>query len=493
MVALTDMLFRLFDLVSPIIWLIVVIDLVAIFVLLFLERMDPRSFVAWLVLFVFFPVLGVALYLFLGCTLYGRNAFALKEIEDKRLADLYLNELDNIDADLAADEVDPAIRGFAKTIHRAGGRGYSSNNEVELITEGHEKMERLFDDLRRAQDFILFQYYIIRDDEVGNELMDILTQKAEEGLDVYLLTDAFGNFKGPKAGIRRFRAAGGHFALFHRPSRLPISPKKNHRNHRKIAIIDGAVSYCGGYNIGREYIHQGRFGYWRDASVRIMGTAVVPLTLRLIADWNYTAKRDRIEDAGRFISDAAYEHDGCERVQIVSGGPDTPRNNPIRIQYLEMMRQARRTLYITTPYITPDDIVTESIKLAAIAGVDTRLIIPAVGDHIFVHWNTLSAANELMKHGVRVYLHQNGFNHAKTMLCDETFLSVGSANMDERSLTLNFETNVMIHSPAVRDVMHEMFIRDLDYCTEYSCEEYASMPFKYRVRTRISYFFKLIS
>lgn len=493
MVALTDMFFSFVDAISVIIWLVVVVDVVAIFVLLFLERMDPRSFVAWLVIFIFLPVLGVVLYLFLGCTLYRKHVFSLKEIEDERLAGQYLDEFENIDADLQADDVDPAIRGFAKAIRNAGGWGYSVNNDVELITEGQEKMDRLFGDLRQAKDFILFQYYIIRDDEVGNELMEILTQKAEEGLDVYLLTDAFGNGKGPKAGIRRFKAAGGHFALFHRPIKLLLSPKKNHRNHRKIAIIDGGISYCGGYNIGREYIHQGRFGYWRDASVRIRGAAIVPLTLRTVADWNYTAKKDRITDIGRFISDEAYANEGTDRVQIVSGGPDTYRNNPVRLQYLEMIRHARRVLYITTPYITPDGMITECIKCAAIAGVDTRVIIPAVGDHIFVHWNTLSAANELMRYGVRVYLHQNGFNHAKTIICDETFLSVGSANMDDRSLNLNFETNAMIYSRSARDEMHRMFMHDLDYCTEYSCEEYESMPFKYRVRTKISYFFKLIS
>jgi cardiolipin synthase A/B len=493
MVGLTNAFFTFLDVISIFVWLIIIIDVIAIFVLLFLERMDPRSFVAWLTIFIFLPFLGVVLYLFLGCTLYRKHAFTLKGMEDEKLADTYLKELDRIELDVDADKIDPDIRNFAKAIKNAGGWGYSNNNDIELITEGQKKMDMLFFDLRQSKKFILFQYYILRDDEVGKELMEILTQKVKEGVEVYLLTDAFGNGNGPKAGIREFKAAGGHFALFHRSIKLLLSPKKNNRNHRKIAIIDGEISYCGGYNIGKEYVNHGRFGYWRDASLRIKGGAIVPLTTRIIADWNYTSKKDMITDPKKYLLNAPYENKGEERAQVVSGGPDTYKNNPVRSQYLEMIRQARKTLYITTPYLTPDETITECIKCAAMAGVDTRIIVPAVGDHIFVHWNTLSAANELMKHGVKVYLHQNGFNHAKTIICDDAFLSVGSANMDDRSLNLNFETNVMVYSRKIRDQMYEMFIHDLKYCSEYSCEEYESMPLKYRIRTKISYFFKLIS
>ncbi len=485
------MFFSFLDVISAFVWLVILVDVIAIFVLLFMEKMDPRSFVAWLVIFIFLPFLGVVLYLFIGCTLYRKNAFVLKGIENDDLVES-LGCFNEIDKDYEADEIDPDIRIFAKAMENAGGWGYSNNNKVDLITDGSEKMDKLFADLMNAKKFILFQYYIIRDDEVGNQLMNILISKVKEGLDVYLLTDGFGNGKGPKTGIRTFKKSGGHFALFHRPLNLILSPKKNHRNHRKIAVIDGEVAYCGGYNIGKEYIHQGRFGYWRDASVRIMGGAIIPLTLRIITDWNYTAKKDQITTPKKYLP-VEKTHPGSDRVQVISGGPDCRENNPVRVQYLEMMRESKRILYITTPYLTPDETIVECIECAALAGVDTRVIIPAVGDHIFVHWNTLSAANKLMKHGVRVYLHQNGFNHAKTMICDDVFLSVGSANMDDRSLNLNFETNIMIYSSEARDRMYEMFMHDLNYCSEYTCEEYESMPFKYKLRSKISYFFKLIS
>lgn len=486
-------LFTLMHVLSDLVWLLAIVDIITIFVLIFMERMDPRSFVAWLVIILIVPFIGVILYLFVGCTVYRRHAFTLKGYEDEKMAEQCKEEFDAIDADADTDLEDPDIRRFARTIRNAGGWGYSANNSVELITEGNKKMEMLFADLEKAEKFILFQYYILRDDEIGNELMRILTDKVEAGIPVYLLTDAFGNGKGPKDGIRRFRKAGGHFALFHVPVKLVFSPKKNHRNHRKIAVIDGKVAYCGGYNIGKEYVHQGRFGYWRDASVRIEGGAIIPLSVRVMSDWNYAAKKDKIEDPTLFLTKDPYEHKGNIRVQTVSGGPDTFENNPVRTQYIMMTREARKILYITTPYLSPDDMLTENIKCAAMSGADVRIIVPAVGDHIFVHWNTLNAANELMKFGARIFLHQNGFDHAKTLICDDAFLSVGSANMDDRSLRLNFETNVMIYSKELRNEMYEVFMHDLNYCTEYSCDEYESMPFKYKLKTKVSYLFRLIS
>lgn len=491
MSGLTDNLFMFADFVSAFIWVLVIVDIIFIFILLFLEKMDPRSFVAWLVIFIFLPFLGIILYLFIGCTIYKKNSFISKDEENCDLESVHLNE----DEYASIDKIeDGTTRSLARSISRCGGIGYSDNNDVELITDGNEMMDALFKDLESAKKSILFEYYIIRDDEYGNRLLEILTEKVKEGLDVYLLTDSFGNGKGPKKSIAKFIKSGGNFALFHIPLKLIFSPKKNHRNHRKIAVIDGTVCYCGGYNIGKEYVHMGRFGFWRDASLRIVGDAAIPLTIRSICDWNYSVgKKQKIINPSNLIPKKNISDIKKERVHIVSGGPDYHENNPVMMQYLEMIKFAKETLYITTPYLTPDDIMVEFIKCSAMAGVDVRIIVPAVGDHIFVHWNTLSSANQLMKYGVRVYLHQNGFNHAKTIICDNIALSVGSANMDDRSLRLNFETNAIVYSDKLCRDMKKVFIKDLSYCTEYSCEEYDNMPIKYKIRTKISYYFKMIS
>lgn len=494
MVGLTDNLMAFIGVITDFVWLIVLVDVISILVLLFLEKMDPRTFVAWLLIFVFLPFLGVVLYLFIGCTLYRKHIFTPKNVDDDRLMNAYLNEMNTIESDTCAGDIDPYITTFAKTMKKAGAWGYSRNNDVDVITDGKVKMDTLFADLRGAEKFILFEYYIIRNDHVGNELMDILIAKAKEGVDVCLATDAFGNGKGPKKGIREFKKAGGRFALFHHPIYLLLSPKKNNRNHRKIAIIDGNLAHCGGFNIGKEYIGKGKFGRWRDASVRIRGGCILPLTIRFISDWNYMAKKkDRINNISDYLTDFPYEHDGTERTQVVSGGPDTVSNNPIKTQYMEIIRKSNKHLYITTPYLGPDDSLFESMKCAAMSGVDVRIIVPAVFDHIFVHWNTLSTANELMKYGARVFLYQNGFIHSKTIISDGVYCSVGSANMDERSMSLNFETNVMIYSKTVHDRLLETFNEDLSNSTEYSCAEFDSMPLKYKLRTKISHFFKFIA
>lgn len=494
MTGLTDMFFAFVNLIADFVWLIVIVDVISILLLLFLEKMDPRTFVAWLLIFIFLPFLGVVLYLFIGCTLYRKHIFTPKNLNDQRLMNAYLEETASIESDAGAAEMDPYLTTFAMTMKKAGAWGYSNNNDVGVISMGTEKMETLFNDLRNAKSFILFEYYIIRNDPVGNELMDILTEKVKEGVEVFLATDSFGNGKGPRKGIRKFRKAGGRFATFHNPIYLLLSPKKNNRNHRKIAVIDGEIAYCGGFNIGNEYVGKGRFGRWRDVSVRIMGGGVLPLTIRFIGDWNYMSKaKDRIDGVADYLRDAPYDHKGTERLQIVSGGPDTLDNNPVKTQYLEMIRTARKHIYITTPYLGPDDCLFETLRNSALSGVDVKIIIPAVGDHIFVHWNTLSSANELMKYGAKVYLYQNGFVHSKTIISDNVYASVGSANMDERSLRLNFETNVMIYSSKIHDELLDVFNEDLKNCTEYSCEEFDSMPLKYKVRTKISQFFKYIA
>lgn len=489
----TTLFFAIVGTVADIITLIVLVDIVMIFVLIFVEKMDPRTFASWMILLIVLPVLGFVLYIFLGSSIYSRHKFDPKGIRDEELIEAYAREEDTIHADETENpELEDTIN-FAKAIRRGGGKGYSSNNEVEIFTEGKNKMDSLFEDLRNAKKYIFAEYYIVRNDVCGNEFVNILTQKVKEGLEVRLMIDAFGNGKGPKKGLKLFKKAGGHVAMFHHPIYLLLSPKKNNRNHRKIAIIDGEIAYCGGMNIGDEYLGKGQHGHWKDASVRIRGGALYPLIMRFISDWDYAKKRNPVADICGHIPPSIYGDIGNERLQIVSGGPDSTANNPVKTQYFTMIRNSRKILYISTPYLIPDDSMNENIKCAAMSGVDVRIIVPDKKDHIFVYWNTLSAANELMKHGVRVFMYNNGFIHSKTIITDDRFCSVGSANIDDRSLVLNFETNVMMYSNRLRDEMYDEFMNNLGESTEYSCALYDQRTTMMKVKIAISRLFKFIS
>lgn len=478
---------------SDLVMLFVILDIVALFVMLFLERCDPRVFVTWLILLTFLPPVGFILYMYMGATIYNRRKFTPKNVTDTQMMEANEWQRDVLERDFAEHPDQAEVYRMAKSMERAGAWSYSNNNDIDLYTEGQPLFDDIMRDLEKAEKHILIEYYIIRNDHDGNALMELLTRKVREGVEVRLLTDAFGIGKGPKEGIYRFINAGGHYAMFHSSLNLALSPKKNNRNHRKIMLIDGRVSYCGGFNIGDEYRGEGPLGHWRDATVRVVGAGMLPMLVRFCADWQYTAKRDPMMPMVHYTDETMFLHQGHDRMHLVSGGPDSMPNNPVQMQYHSMIVNARRRLYITTPYLGPDDSMMTALANAAKSGVDVRIMIPDKKDHIFLYWNNLTCANELMKSGVRVYRYHDGFVHEKMILMDDVCCSIGSANLDHRSTTLNFETNVMAYSPRINRQACDQFLEDLERCTEYSCGEFDGRTLMMKLRMAVSWQMKLLA
>lgn len=481
------------NIVSDLVMLIVVLDVLALFVLLFLERCDPRVFVTWLILMVLLPPVGFILYLYLGISIYNRYRFEPKNVTDAQILDAVIHQSDMLESDRREHpELEDVMR-VAEAMKRAGAWTYTNNNRVELFIEGDPLFRRMMADIAAAEHTILVEYYIVRNDHDGNEFVDLLARKAEEGLEVRFLTDAFGIGKGPKDGIYRFRRAGGHYAMFHRAANLLLSPKKNNRNHRKIAVIDGRTAYCGGFNIGDEYRGEGPLGHWRDATIRVEGAGIAPMVARFCGDWQYSAPRDRLRPIGEYIDPSVWTMDGDVRMQLVSGGPDTMPGNPVHMQYQTMISSARRRLYIATPYLGPDDAMAVALENAARSGVDVRILIPDKKDHIFLYWNNLTCADRLMRSGVRVWRYNDGFIHEKMMLIDDVCCSIGSANLDNRSMRLNFETNAMVYSGRINSEAAERFLADLERSTEYSCGDYERSTPMERVRMAVSWQMRLLA
>jgi len=463
---------------------IIELDVIFLMLLFFSEKNSPSKIIMWALVFLFLPLLGFIIYLFVGQTFYSENIFKGKGLKDDLLEKTI--EENRVDLDQEPNE---EYRNMMKSLDKMGGLGYSMNNDVRLYTLGEDKFKQLYEDLRTAKESIHLEYYIIRNDELGNELMDILIEKVKEGVEVKLLTDDFGVGKGPKKGIAKFRKAGGEFAVFHKVAWLILSPKKNNRNHRKIAVIDGKVAYCGGFNIGDEYLGKGPLGFWRDTAVRITGDGVIPLQLRFQMDWEYATNKPLDGSKLEKYYKVASPDNGDARVITVSGGPDVAEFNPVRLQYLYMINNAKKSVYLHTPYFIPDDSLQDALTLAAARGVDVKIIIPDKPDHMFVYWNNIRNANYVMRKGVKVYMYNRGFVHSKTMVVDGEVCSVGSANFDDRSLVLNFETNAVILSPEIGKQMDEAFLADLEYCTEYSVEQYESITGYEYLRIAISNLF----
>jgi cardiolipin synthase len=260
-----------------------------------------------------------------------------------------------------------------------------------------------------------------------------------------------------------FKAAGGRHAFFFPPKFKYLNMKLNYRNHRKIVVIDGEIGYIGGFNIGREYLGQKKkFGYWRDTHLKVLGSGVHDINARFILDWRFASK-EKIVLAEAFYSDVISV--GITGIQIVSSGPDTQKEEVKRC-YMKMITSARKNIYIQTPYFVPDASIRESLKMAALAGVDVRIMIPCMPDHMFVYWATYSYVGELLNSGVRVFIYDNGFMHAKTIVVDGEVASIGSANFDMRSFKLNFEANAIIYDSEEAYKLEAIFENDISHCRE---------------------------
>ncbi|MBR4074816.1 MAG: cardiolipin synthase, partial [Firmicutes bacterium] len=262
-----------------------------------------------------------------------------------------------------------------------------------------------------------------------------------------------------------------------------VNMKLNYRNHRKIVVIDSEVGYIGGFNVGEEYIgHDRKFGHWRDTHLRLMGGCVQDLDARFVLDWRFASKENLVM-AHSFYPQIDTGHQSG--VQIISSGPDSPQTE-IRTAYLKMITSAKKSICIQTPYFIPDDSIFEALKMAALSGVDVRIMIPCMPDHMFVYWATYSYCGMLLNSGAKVYIYNDGFLHAKTITVDDEICSVGSSNLDIRSFTLNFEANALIYDSDVATEVRHIFEDDMEKSTHLTKQMYRNRSLFIKFKESIS-------
>jgi cardiolipin synthase len=471
---------------SILLGLVIVLNIIFSLFIVFQERRDAGTTWAWLLVLSFIPVLGFVLYLLFAQNLTRRHLFQWADL-NKLGTDKVLHKQLN---SLGSDEFhfrNPATRDYKELIHMHlvnNQAVYTEDNSVLLFTDGRDKFGQLFEDIENAQDFIHIQYYIIRRDTLGKRLLKALTEKARQGVKVRVLYDELGSRSLTKGFFRSFREAGGEVEVFF-PSKLHlINLRLNYRNHRKIVVIDGKIGYIGGFNVGDEYLGMNpKFGYWRDTHLRIQGQAVYALQTRFILDWNQ-ASRDH---------DISYEldlfpevvSDGCVGMQIVTSGPDS-ESEQIKYGLIKMISSAKKSILIQTPYFIPDASLLDALRIAILSGVEVSIMIPDKPDHMFVYWATLSHIGEMLKVGARVYIYNNGFIHAKTIVVDEEIASVGTANIDVRSFRLNFEVNAFLYDEGIAEHMARVFDKDIAVSHQLTYEEYLKRPNWIKIKESIS-------
>ncbi|WP_053372204.1 cardiolipin synthase [Paenibacillus sp. FJAT-27812] len=454
------------------IWFIAVliIYIVQLAIVFMMEHRRPAQLTAWLLIVFICPIVGFIAYLVLGKDFTRRrrierykqevirsaNQMSQKVTEAKDIGNSQLAIKDKLYAMLTGLVPFPITR----------------NNETVVLTNGSDTYEAILKQLERASHHIHMVYYTLRDDEIGTRFMEVLTRKAREGVEVRVVYDGIGSMQLGEAYLNKLRLAGVKTSCFLPPRIAFYDRKLNYRNHRKIVVVDGQVGYFGGINIGDEYLGKDpKLGFWRDTHLQMKGDSVYYLQELFLNDWAFAAKEEL--DGKAYMP--RHHCEGDERVLIVPSKPGQHEHKIEEVMFAAITAASSR-IYITTPYFIPDPSLVMGLRTAALSGVDVRLIIPGIADSKLVLLATLSYIQEMLEAGVKVYRYEKGFVHAKVMIVDRMLATVGSANVDMRSLLCNFELSAVLFDEGTIDRLEADFMEDLHHSRELDLPTFMNRP-----------------
>jgi len=433
--------------------------------------------IAWIISLNTFPMASVPAYWVLG-----RSRFQGYVIARQNLDALFTGQVEEVE-----DKVRPFVReeldsgSGALAGEQLAELPFLSGNDVELLVDGETTFESIFAGIDEATDYVLVQFYIVRDDELGRELKKRLIAKAKEGVKVWFQYDEIGT-RGLEAYWNELKASGVQVNSFH-STRGPWNRfQLNFRNHRKIVVVDGRTGWVGGHNVGDEYLGRDpKFPNWRDTHVKLTGPAVLELQLSFVEDWNWatdevlTLSWEPVAAAG-----------GGATVLILPTGP-ADRLESCSLMYQQAIHSATERIWIASPYFVPDEGVISALHLAALRGVEVKIIIPDVADSVLVQFSPYAFLGELLESGIEIYRYTPGFLHEKVFLVDDRLAGVGTANFDNRSFRLNFEVTALIAEDEFLADMEDMFETDFENSRLMTLAEIESKPLWHRALSRLSY------
>ncbi len=451
------------------------LSIIFICIVIFLENRHPSHTITWLVVLGGFPLVGFFFYLFFGRNIKKRRLFEKKGLLDEK-AFLEIEGNQNSYQD-KIDHMGNHQQLLFKLAHRLGHSPISFATKTKALTDGIETFEHIFQEVNKARHHIHLEYYIVRDDQVGQELKNVLIKKVKEGVEVRFLYDAVGCWKLSKEYIKELGNAGVEMVPF-LPVRTPLLNNKiNFRNHRKIIVIDGEVGFVGGLNVGDEYLGKDSyFGYWRDTHLLIKGEAVRTLQMIFLQDWYYMTDKKLLAHTYLIQTSSSEDTGG---VQLIASGPDN-KWDVIKNLFFSMIISAKESIWIASPYFVPDEDILTALKVAALSGIDVRLLVPERPDKKIVYYASRSYFPELLEAGVKVYEYEKGFLHSKIIIVDYELASIGTANMDMRSFHLNFEVNAFLYRTGSTQKLVDEYIKDINHSREILLEQFSkrSLPVK---------------
>lgn len=470
--------------------IIVIIAVITAIIFLILENRNPNRTLAWMFAIILLPVAGIFLFYFFGKNYRKKRIFTRKEISDFR----QIEKLISWQSEHLLDDLDISNKGILektgiiKLLLNNNKALLTRHNKVRVLNNGDETFPALFSAIRSAKHHIHLEYYMIEEGEIGNQLKDLLIERAKQGIDIKLIYDDVGSWDLSDDYIEELTDAGVQAHAFI-PVRFPrLAQKINFRNHRKIVIIDGKIGFIGGLNIADRYMYgTPEIGFWRDTHIKIEGTAVGSLQVVFLTDWHFVTNQLLTES--KYFP--CYESDDNTLIQIATSGPDSDWES-IMQSYFYAISTAKNYLYISTPYFIPNESILTAIKTVALSGVDVKLILPSKSDSKLTFFGSMSYLQELLEANVKIYMYHKGFTHSKILVVDDIFSSVGTANMDLRSFDQNFEVNALIYDEKVATQLKNGFIDDLTYCHLLTLEEHCNRPITRRIAEGVARIFSPI-
>ncbi|WML32064.1 cardiolipin synthase [Neobacillus sp. OS1-32] len=460
-------------------FLSVLISLSVIFIgfVIFLENRHPSQTITWLVVLGSFPLVGFIFYLLFGRNYRKEKMFRKKYFLDKQAFLTVEGEED------PRSEEKRALMGehhgqLFTLAQKLGNSPISFDTATKVLTNGEETFQHIIQQLKRARHHIHLEYYIVRHDHIGQEIKNILIEKASQGVKVRFMFDAVGSWQLSKAYINELKNAGVETVPFG-PVRLPfLNNKFNFRNHRKIIVIDGTVGFVGGLNIGNEYLGRDKeIGFWRDTHLMLRGEAVRSLQLIFLQDWYYMTNHSFL--TAEYLS-PQIDHESHGGVQLIAGGPDNEWS-VIKNIFFSMIASAKESVWIASPYFIPDEDIFSALKVAALSGIDVRLLVPNRPDKRIVFHASRSYFPEMLEAGVKIYEYERGFMHSKIVIVDNELASIGTSNMDMRSFHLNFEVNAFLFRTKSTEKLVQEYINDLKYSKQIDLKTFEQRHIGFRL------------
>ena len=456
--------------------------------IIFLENRHPAQTLAWLIVLGAFPIVGFLFYLLFGRNFRKEKIFKKKYFLDKQK---YMDITGESEKKLL--RLEDENHDYSQLFNLAdqiANTPISLSTETQVLTNGKETFNSIKEALMQAKHHIHMEYYIVRHDTLGNEIKDILINKAKNGVKVRFLYDAVGSWTLSGEYIKEMRKWGIEVVAFG-PVKLPfLNNKFNFRNHRKIVVVDGDIGFVGGLNIGNEYLGKDEnFGFWRDTHLRLNGEGVRSLQLIFLQDWYYMTNHSFLTD--EYLAPVATDHEKGHHggVQIIAGGPDNEYST-IKNIFFSMIVSAKKSVWIASPYFIPDEDIFSALKIAALSGIDVRLLVPSNPDKRIVFHASRSYYPDLLETGVKVYEYREGFLHSKIIIVDGELASIGTSNMDMRSFHLNFEVNAFLYKTDSVQTLVNDYLHDLLVSNELHIEVFKDRHFGMRMMESL---FRLLS